>query len=301
MRATHPESRGRPDLVPTISGLEAGRLRVVTGATAADVATEAGRDASRASAASVVAWLRLGPSSAVDDLLAEAAETVAGHPPRAGTRHFLPTVVRRWCRDLAPATAVVLLDGPPPGDRARAVATLDVAEKLARAGAAVALFLPDATGDDDPYLRARYGELRFRPPPPEPQAAGGRDADPLVGVLAFAGAPHPMSRAERRLADAVARHPALAGTLAFNARVTTVHGTTPCVDLLWPEGRVVFEVDGDEHAEPARYAADRRRDLELVTSGYLVVRFVNRDVLTDPDRIAASMAAVVDVRRRTHP
>jgi very-short-patch-repair endonuclease len=44
------------------------------------------------------------------------------------------------------------------------------------------------------------------------------------------------------------------------------------VDFYCPAARVVVEVDGGYHAEPARKRADARRDRRLVKAGYRVVR-----------------------------
>jgi very-short-patch-repair endonuclease len=61
------------------------------------------------------------------------------------------------------------------------------------------------------------------------------------------------------------------------------------VDLLYEDGsgaRVAVELDGDQHlADPAAYRRDRRKDLLLQQHGYLVLRFLARDLAHDLDRV----------------
>ena len=45
--------------------------------------------------------------------------------------------------------------------------------------------------------------------------------------------------------------------------------------------KLVIEVDGGQHGEPKGLAADKRRTLWLESQGYRVLRFWNRDVLTN--------------------
>ncbi|MGK2899553.1 MAG: TOTE conflict system archaeo-eukaryotic primase domain-containing protein [Burkholderiaceae bacterium] len=61
------------------------------------------------------------------------------------------------------------------------------------------------------------------------------------------------------------------------------------VDLLCDDGpntRIAVELDGDQHlADPVAYRRDRRKDLLLQESGYLVLRFLAQDVVRDLDRV----------------
>jgi very-short-patch-repair endonuclease len=51
------------------------------------------------------------------------------------------------------------------------------------------------------------------------------------------------------------------------------------IDLLDAEARLAVELDGPQHlADPVAYRRDRRKDLLLQESGYLVVRFLTGDV-----------------------
>jgi very-short-patch-repair endonuclease len=65
------------------------------------------------------------------------------------------------------------------------------------------------------------------------------------------------------------------------------------VDLLI-EGWLVVEVDGfSYHADPQRFAHDRRRDAELNRRGYRVLRFTWRDAVRRPEWLVETVLAVL--------
>jgi very-short-patch-repair endonuclease len=53
------------------------------------------------------------------------------------------------------------------------------------------------------------------------------------------------------------------------------------VDFYCPERKLVVEIDGSQHFEPAGQVADARRDEWLRESGNVVLRFSNRDVTSN--------------------
>jgi 2-isopropylmalate synthase len=59
-------------------------------------------------------------------------------------------------------------------------------------------------------------------------------------------------------------------------------------DFLCIEHRLIIEADGDEHAESAR---DAVRDAWFRYNGYKVLRFWNKDILTERDNVLATIAA----------
>lgn len=60
------------------------------------------------------------------------------------------------------------------------------------------------------------------------------------------------------------------------------------VDFLWPERMLVVETDGyGAHRGRAAFEEDRARDLDLRAMGYEVIRLADRQVTTEPARIAA--------------
>jgi very-short-patch-repair endonuclease len=92
------------------------------------------------------------------------------------------------------------------------------------------------------------------------------------------GRAHHASTIEQRVEAALRRDPELGSLFSCNETVA-IHGygTSPRVDLLWRDGRVVVELDGPEHQNDPKFANDRRRDFELV-AGYLVLRMTNDQV-----------------------
>jgi very-short-patch-repair endonuclease len=109
-------------------------------------------------------------------------------------------------------------------------------------------------------------------------------------VLRHAGGPAlTRSEAEARLLSLIrtARLPAP----STNARL---HGLE--VDFLWPEQRLVVEVDGFTfHGDRAAFERDRERDATLVASGFRVIRVTWRQLVDQPlvvvARIASALAA----------
>jgi very-short-patch-repair endonuclease len=98
------------------------------------------------------------------------------------------------------------------------------------------------------------------------------------------------SRAERRM-RALLKRAGLQQPLV-NA---PLHGFT--VDFLWPDSRLVVEVDGYEfHGDRRAFERDRRRDQILVAAGYRVIRITWRQLRDEPlavvVRIAQALAAV---------
>ena len=61
------------------------------------------------------------------------------------------------------------------------------------------------------------------------------------------------------------------------------------VDLAFPAQRVAVEYDGAWHAEPGRFAKDRRRLNALLAAGWRVVHLTAADLRT-PDAVAARIA-----------
>ena len=63
--------------------------------------------------------------------------------------------------------------------------------------------------------------------------------------------------------------------------------------------KIVIELDGDSHASQADY--DAARDAFLTSEGYRIVRFANRDVLTNLDGVLTVIAGVIDELRGCSP
>jgi very-short-patch-repair endonuclease len=71
------------------------------------------------------------------------------------------------------------------------------------------------------------------------------------------------------------------------------------VDFTWPDRRLMVEADSlRHHGTRAAFERDRRRDQELTVNGWRVVRFTWRQVVGEPDRVAATLASLLGVERR---
>lgn len=98
------------------------------------------------------------------------------------------------------------------------------------------------------------------------------------------GKPHHNSPGEKRLAEYLVNDPRFKGLFGHNRSVTTRCGRTFLVDLLWPEGMMVVEIDGyRSHREIAEFTSDRDRDYRLMISGYRVLRLTHDEVMRDTD------------------
>jgi very-short-patch-repair endonuclease len=100
------------------------------------------------------------------------------------------------------------------------------------------------------------------------------------------------SEAERRLLDLI-RAARLPEPLT-NTRIGRHE-----VDFLWPEHRLVVEVDGYAfHTMRRSFERDRRRDAEITAAGYRVIRITWRQLTHEPEAtIAILAAALVDQPR----
>jgi very-short-patch-repair endonuclease len=63
------------------------------------------------------------------------------------------------------------------------------------------------------------------------------------------------------------------------------------VDALWRTQRLVVEIDGyATHTTPRAFDRDRRKDAQLTNDGYRVLRFTWRQLTTEPEATAATIA-----------
>ncbi|MGZ4169545.1 MAG: DUF559 domain-containing protein [Solirubrobacteraceae bacterium] len=71
------------------------------------------------------------------------------------------------------------------------------------------------------------------------------------------------------------------------------------VDAVWPQQRVVVEVDGyGAHGHRVAFERDRKRDQTLVGAGYLVVRTTWRQLVHEPMAVAVAIAKALTLRAR---
>lgn len=130
-------------------------------------------------------------------------------------------------------------------------------------------------------------------PPPRPIVAPRSPEGP--GVV---GAPHPRSATEAALDAALAPHSWAQGRMWNQSYRSNALRNPVRLDLLWPAERCVVEIDGPEHCEPARFEADRRRDVQLQLDGYAVLRFTNARVRHDVEAVVDQIGKFIQARRR---
>lgn len=72
------------------------------------------------------------------------------------------------------------------------------------------------------------------------------------------------------------------------------------VDALWPEQRVIVELDSVvAHGSPARRLTDRERDLHLRRLGYIVLRYTWHQLHATPELVAGDLRATLGQANRT--
>ena len=71
------------------------------------------------------------------------------------------------------------------------------------------------------------------------------------------------------------------------------------VDFLWPEQKVVVEIDGYAfHRSRTAFETDRRRDADLQVAGYVVLRITWRRLADEPEAVIAQIASALVPRSR---
>lgn len=150
-----------------------------------------------------------------------------------------------------------------------------------------------------PFDRILYGALRVG----QTDLANTHPPDETVRknapwIAPWRGKPHPLSDTELRLYNALGRDDELSSLFTFNTLIETVGGTKPKVDLLWQDGRLVVELDGyGSHGNRSAFFDDRRRDYELIRSGYIVLRLVNEEIEQDLELAMEKIRSIVRLRQ----
>ena len=113
------------------------------------------------------------------------------------------------------------------------------------------------------------------------------------------GRPNAFSRAEQHLEAHLAKSPWAAGRAWNETWSPGVLANSIRVDVMWARERCVVEVDGPDHLDASKYAADRARDRALQRAGFLVLRYTNDEVLGDVARVLDELARFLADRRRS--
>ena len=142
-----------------------------------------------------------------------------------------------------------------------------------------------------PVPRADNANVARLSPPPTTDASVSSPAESPSSpteeqkhwICPMVGKPHPASLGEQLIAAWLHQDPELSNRFRFNWYVTTRFHNRFLVDLVWPAGGVVVEIDGYRwHSTPDAFYSDRQRDYELTLSGYLVLRLPHDFVVQDP-------------------
>ena len=64
-------------------------------------------------------------------------------------------------------------------------------------------------------------------------------------------------------------------------------------DFLCHSAKLIVEIDGSQHFEPAQQKRDARRDTFLASKAYRVLRFNNYDVMTNREGVFETIAAAL--------
>jgi hypothetical protein len=108
------------------------------------------------------------------------------------------------------------------------------------------------------------------------------------------------SAAERFLFETLESLPETAGLFELNARLPFPFGPAPWVevDLASRALRLAIEIDGYYHFQDVEaYRRDRRKDLELQSRGFWVVRVLAEDVVARLEEVLEVIRAAVASRR----
>ena len=117
--------------------------------------------------------------------------------------------------------------------------------------------------------------------------------EPMIAVSPIIGQPAKHSAAERALHASLVSDAWLRPFFAYNQCVETSSGSTPRVDLVWEQGKLVIEIDGRDHLRFQKFTSDRARDYELWLSGYSVIRFTDSQVIESPLAVVERIRAAV--------
>lgn len=150
-------------------------------------------------------------------------------------------------------------------------------------GASVVALVPECHRESPDLSAIRYGAVTIgfeeaaELPPPAPN-------DEPVSIMAppLIGRPHPDSPGEMLLAGKLQADTELGPLFRFNEWVEAGRDERFLVDLVWPSGKLVVEVDGYRwHTTETVFRSDRYRDYCLMTEGYLVLRLPHDEVIAD--------------------
>ena len=113
------------------------------------------------------------------------------------------------------------------------------------------------------------------------------------------GRPNAFSRAEMYLEAHLSRFPWATGRAWNQTWSSSVLANSIRVDLIWSREKCAVELDGPDHLNTDKYAADRVRDRALQREGFMVLRYTNDEVLGDVARVIDELERFLEDRRRS--
>ncbi|MCZ4521252.1 DUF559 domain-containing protein [Rhodococcus ruber] len=150
------------------------------------------------------------------------------------------------------------------------------------------------TGADDVE---RFPRIRVEAPQAPADVSTIVDRFRPLSFPPIEGRPHAASDVEARLYQLLSTREWASGR-GHNRVVKLTDLSEPfTVDVLWDDAKVVVEIDGPEHRARDKFSADRSRDNALQTHGYMVLRFTNEDMLTDHERVLATIQQALHRQR----
>jgi hypothetical protein len=117
---------------------------------------------------------------------------------------------------------------------------------------------------------------------------GRRSLRPVRRLLAELGPPDEgRSPLEIRFANFLRTH-------AIAPPVQNVHVLDHEVDALWPDAKLIVELDSwEHHGHRAAFERDRARDPKLLLAGYRTIRITHRRLDIEPEAVAAELRALL--------
>ena len=206
-----------------------------------------------------------------------------------------PVQVQQLCLAIDPQRLLIMLvlPGPIPDDDALTSLAREAKWLCRQTRSRIAALLPEAIQGRKALDAVLTDVVRL----PSESASLHRPAShDLTSEIIWPvfGRPHPLSLPEQMLATHLGRDMELDELFQFNQRVFTRWGDMFVADLLWPQGRVVVELDGCRvPGKSEAFRPDRDRDYRLLISGYTVVRVNSFEILEDPARVVDRIRDVV--------
>jgi very-short-patch-repair endonuclease len=219
------------------------------------------------------AVLSYGHAAALHDLRRAPSGEVNVSAP---SRHNLPGIRCHWARTLS-ADDCTVIDGIPVTGLARTY--LDLAELVSHSRLIDLL----EAGERQNKLDARAIEAVIARNP------GRHGVGPLQAAMAELTDAPPLLQSELERAF---RH--IIRTSGLPEPQFNVYVEGELVDVVWPEHRLIVELDGRTwHIGKRAFGEDRRRDRKLVRAHWRVVRFTADQVAQDPAGVAAELSELL--------